>query len=103
MVINLFKIINSQNQPAYIYSTKSSNDELKFKYYILSSNSNGTPSIFDIGNILSILQKYNIKMQRINTNSIEFKEFLAEKSLAEEMSKSTELKKNDLMLLLEKK
>lgn len=83
-IVNIYSLKLDNRKSSYIYSLKKNDDYLGFEYYILTKNKKEEPIIYEITDIITLLQSANISLTPINKNSPnpEYQMFLNELSIA---------------------
>ena len=82
---------NTKSYKSYIYSLEKKEEDLNFKYYILTKDDNLESTIYEANNTLNMLQLNNIQLIPIEKNSPSYQKFLEE--LQETLEKITNQKK----------
>lgn len=81
-IVNIYSLKLDNRKSSYIYSLKKNDDYLGFEYYILTKNKKEEPIIYEITDIITLLQSANISLTPINKNSPKYQMFLKELSIA---------------------
>ena len=90
-IMNVYEFKTKNNTKSYIYSLEKKEEDLNFKYYILTKDDNLESTIYEANNTLNMLQLNNIQLIPIEKNSPSYQKFLEE--LQETLEKITNQKK----------
>ena len=90
-IMNVYEFETKNNTKSYIYSLEKKEEDLNFKYYILTKDDNLESTIYEANNTLNMLQLNNIQLIPIEKNSPSYQKFLEE--LQETLEKITNQKK----------
>ena len=75
-IVNVYKFKLGENLDSYIYSLRKENDFLGFDYYVLSTNKENKPTIYEANNTIKLLHSNNVNILPIEKNKEEYKRFL---------------------------
>ncbi len=76
--IEIFKIQGSPSQKGFIFSVENQDpqSEETFKYYIVSTNIIGTPSIKKLNNTIALITSGALKLNKVEKDTNEMNEFV---------------------------
>ena len=75
-ILNVYEFKSNKSKQSYIYSVRKEEDNLGYKYYILTENNNNEKIIYEADNTLNILQSNNIELTPIKKDTQKYKDFL---------------------------
>lgn len=82
IIENIYTFKSEQGTSSYIYSLRKEEDYLGYDYYFLTKDPNNNPIIYETINPIFFLQNNQLNIIPIQKNTVEYKEFLNELSIA---------------------
>lgn len=75
-ISNVYRFKDKGRSNCFIYSVKSSNNQLGFEYFILAKNDENESNIYSIGNTLNVLETIDADIEPVTKNSEAYQTFI---------------------------